>query len=203
MSSIDRQTIGSIIVVASMVVMFILPKSYFVPMSLVSTSIMLLAAIWLTRYGSLFSTTIKTVAVGIASAFLLYFVFLGGNALIVSYAPFGVGTSNENSIYSLFASTPLWINVIVFLLDALGFESFFRGVIQKRLTPRTGISSVFIVALIDALIHISSLNPLFSITTFIADTVWGLNFYYTKDLYSNFASHFLWDMLVFVLAPIS
>lgn len=203
MSTLGRELVGSFIVATSMVAMFILPKSYFVSMSLISTTMMLLVAIWLTHYSSLFSTTLKTVSIGIVSAFLLYLVFLGGNAAITTYAPLGVGVSNENTIYSLFASTPIWLKVVVFLLDAIGFESFFRGTLQKRLILRTGISSVFIVALIDALIHVSSLNPLFSVTTFIADSVWGLNFYYTKDLYSNFASHFLWDMLVFVLAPIS
>jgi len=194
---------GFAIVALTMVEMFTIPRSYFVLGSLVSTSCMLLVSLLMTRYSTLFSATAKTVGVGILTAFLLYLVFLGGNALLKSYSPLGVGASNENSIYSLFASTPIDLKMVVFALDAIGFESFFRGTLQRSLAPKLGSSSAFIVALIDAAIHISTFNPLFSITTFIADGAWGINYYYTRDLYSNIASHFLWDVLIFVLLPIS
>ena len=67
---------------------------------------------------------------------------------------------------------------------------------------KIGIGAVFLVAVIDAAIHISTLNPLFPATVIVADSVWGLNFYFTKDLYSNIASHFLWDVLIFIIIPI-
>jgi membrane protease YdiL (CAAX protease family) len=186
-----------------MIGMFSIPKSYFVLGSIVSTSTMFLVALLLTKYSSLFNPSTKTVVIGIAMAFLLYFIFLGGNYLVKSVSPLGIGSQNENTIYSLFSTTPLPLKIIVFLLDAVGFESYFRGVLVPFFAKRTGIGAIFIVALIDALIHVSTFNPLFSVTTFIADSVWGLNYYITRDLYSNIATHFLWDMLVFVILPIS
>ncbi|MHB8566109.1 MAG: CPBP family glutamic-type intramembrane protease [Nitrososphaerales archaeon] len=195
--------VGFAIVVLTMVEMFTIPRAYFVLGSIVSTSCMLLVALLLTKYQSLYAATPKTITIGIVSAVLLYLIFLGGNAAIKAHAPLGVSTPEESSIYSLFASTPLSLKIIVFLLDAVGFESFFRGTLQSFSSQKLGIGSVFLVALIDAAIHVSTFNPLFVITTFIADTAWGINYYYTKDLYSTIGSHFLWDMLVFVLLPIS
>ena len=115
---------------------------------------------------------------------------------------FGVSASNEQSIYGLFSGTATPLLVVVFALDAIGFESFFRGNLQTIFSKRIGIGSVFLVAIIDAAIHLSAMNPLFPATVIVADSVWGLNYYITKDLYSNIASHFLWDLLVFVLLPI-
>ena len=92
--------------------------------------------------------------------------------------------------------------MIVFVLDAVGFESYFRGNILTNLSPKLGIWSVFAAAIIDAGIHFSTFNPLFPATTFIADSVWGFYYYRTRDLSSTMVCHFLWDIMIFVLIPI-
>jgi len=152
--------------------------------------------------GEKFRPGMWRVALGIALAFVLYAIFLGGNLALKSLNLFGVSGSNEQSIYGLFSGTPNLLLVVVFALDAIGFESFFRGNLQTIFSKRIGIGAVFLVAVIDAAIHLSTMNPLFPATVIVADSVWGLNYYITKDLYSNIASHFLWDLMVFVLLPI-
>ncbi len=195
---------GFLVVALAMIEMFSVPRSYFVLGSLVATTCMICVAfLLLPNFTSLFKPTPKTIVVGVGTAVLLYLIFIAGNALVKSISPLGVSASNENSIYSLFASTPLLLRVVVFVLDAFGFESYFRGVLQPILAARIGVGSAFAVALIDAAIHISSLNSLFVITTFIADSVWGLNFYFTKDLSSSIANHLLWDVLIFLIIPIT
>ncbi len=91
-------------------------------------------------------------------------------------------------------------------LDAVGFESYFRGTLQRYLSggvgTRRGAAAVPIAALTDAAIHIISLNPLWVIRTFIADSSWGITYLYTKDLTSSTLSHFIWDLVIFVIAPI-
>lgn len=139
---------------------------------------------------------------GVLVAFILYGIFLAGNYAVTNIRLFGVSNSNELSIYGLFSGAPVPLLVVVFALDAIGFESYFRGNLQGIFSEKIGVGSVFLVALIDAAIHISTFNPLFPVTVIIADSVWGLNYYVTKDLYSNIASHFLWDMMIFVLLPI-
>ena len=68
-------------------------------------------------------------------------------------------------------------------------------------SPRLGLGSVFLVALVDASLHVITLNPLWVVTTFIADSVWGLTYYYSKDLTSSVTSHFVWDVVIFLVLP--
>jgi CAAX protease family protein len=200
-----RQVGGFVAVASAMTFMFLLPRKYFAEGSIVATTVMIVVSVLVLSRGymKLYRPNPKTISIGIGSALLLYLIFFGGNILVKTAAPLGVSASNEASIYSLFASTPITLRVIVFVLDAVGFESYFRGTLQPVLTAKMGISAAFLVALIDAAIHVSSLNPLFVITTFIADSVWGLNFFLTKDLTSNVTSHLLWDLLIFIVFPIS
>jgi len=201
---LDRaQLFGFLIVALTMVEMFSIPPSYFVLGSIVSTLCMLLVALILTKYDQLFRPSTKSLVIGAASAAILYAIFYAGNFLIkVTQVP-GVSAANETSIYSLIKKGPLELQLVILFLDALGFESYFRGTLMNYFQIRMGIWSVFLVAAIDAIIHISTFNPLFPPTTFIADSIWGLVYYRTKDLSSSITSHFLWDIAIFVLLPIS
>ena len=199
-----RVTASFLVVALAMVEMFSVPKNYFLLGSIVATTCMVCVAFMVSSdFASLFKPSWRTLAIGASSAIILYLIFVGGNELVRTVSPLGVNASNENSIYSLFASTPIALRVVVFILDAFGFETYFRGVLQPIFAKKIGIGSAFVVALIDASIHISSLNPLFVVTTFIADSVWGLNYHFSKELSSNIASHLLWDMLIFIVIPIS
>jgi len=186
-----------------MVEMFTVPRPYFILGSIVSTSSMICVAYLLSNQtGDKFHPGAWRVALGVAVAFALYLVFLAGNYAVVNLRLFGISGSNETTIYGLFSGTPTPLLILVLALDAIGFESYFRGNLQGLLSKRIGVGSIFLVALIDAAIHLSTFNPLFPLTVIVADSVWGLNYYVTKDLYSNIASHFLWDLLIFVLLPI-
>jgi CAAX protease family protein len=197
------QISGFTIVALTMIEMFTVPRSYFVLGSIVSTVSMACVAYLLSdQSGEKFQPGTWRVALGIALAFVLYALFLGGNLAVKNLNLPGVSGSNEESIYGLFSGTPIPLLVVVFALDSIGFESFFRGNLQTIFAKRIGIGAVFLVAAIDAAIHLSTMNPLFPATVIVADSVWGLNYYFTKDLYSNIASHFLWDLMVFVLIPI-
>ena len=121
------------------------------------------------------------IIVGIVTAVLLYFVFYLGNYAVTHLNLLGIGANNEQSIYGLFSGVPLPLLIIVLALDAIGFEYYFRGNLQNLFAKRIGIGAVFLVAIIDALIHISTLNPLFPATVLVADSIWGLNYYFTKD----------------------
>ncbi|MFI5419871.1 MAG: type II CAAX prenyl endopeptidase Rce1 family protein [Nitrososphaerales archaeon] len=197
------QIAGFLIVALTMIEMFTIPKAYFVLGSIVSTSAMAFVAYLV--IGNLFEKerhSFSKIIVGIVTAVLLYFVFYLGNYAVTHLNLLGIGANNEQTIYGLFSGVPLPLLIIVLALDAIGFEYYFRGNLQNLFAKRIGIGAVFLVAIIDAVIHISTLNPLFPATVIVADSIWGLNYYFTKDLYSNIASHFLWDLLIFVVLPI-
>jgi uncharacterized protein len=197
------QFAGFAIVVLTMVEMFTIPRPFFILGSVVSTSAMICVAYLLSNQTEKkFRGSFRGIALGIALSFALYGIFLAGNYAVVNLKLFGVSGTNEQTIYGLFSGTPPALLIGVLALDAIGFESYFRGNLQNILSKKIGPGAIFLVAIIDAAIHISTLNPLFPATVIVADSVWGLNYYITKDLYSNMACHFLWDILIFVLLPI-
>ncbi len=187
-----------------MALMFTVPKTDFIAAAFVSTGTMALATYYLTRFKGLFRPSVKTIGIGLLSAGVLYAIFYAGNQGITQIHPLGMSQSSESPIYALIASpaNPLYVQVGILAFDAVGYETFFRGVLQEKLQSRAGVGSVFLVALVDAGIHVITLNPLWVITTFIADTVWGLTYFYSRDLTSNVTSHFVWDLFIFVLLPI-
>ena len=196
------QIAGFIVIALSMIEMFTIPREYFVLGSIVATATMIFVTFLLRRIEIPIRFSARRIAIGVATAILLYFVFFLGNAFIKDYSPFGIHATNEASIYSLFSSTPVPLLIVIFFLDALGFETYFRGNLQRLFGAKLGAGVVVLPAFIDALIHFSTLNPLFPATTFVADVIWGLNYKYTKDIYSNYVSHFVWDLLIFLIIPI-
>ena len=189
---------------AAMGVLFALPRPYFVPGTFAATACMLLATLYTGGFARLPKSRALSVALGLCSAALLYAVFVAGSAGISALHPLGIGASDESSIYALIASpgNPLALQVALLAFDAAGYESFFRGVLQKRIQPRFGAGSAMAVALLDGAVHLLTLNPLWVVTTVIADLVWGLTYFYARDLTANLTSHFVWDVMVFIIAPI-
>ena len=189
-----------------MAAMYLVPGEFFVPAVFVSTTCMILVTYHLTRYSKLFKPKWRSIGFGLVTATLLYGIFLLGNYGIKAMHPFGISASSETSIYSVITSHALPLQVAILLFDAVGFESYFRGVLQNYFLNKSkrklAVGAVFASALVDALIHLVSLNPLWVITTFIADSVWGLTYYYTRDLSSSMTSHFVWDIMIFVILPI-
>ena len=201
---LNRLAAGALLVFATMAAMLLLPPDLFIAATFASTTCMVLASAALGGFRTLFRPSPKSLASGLAVAALLYLVFLGGNFGITVLHPFGIGASNENSIYSLIAApgNPWYLQALVLVFDAVGYESFFRGVLQRRLRPKAGGAAPVAAAAIDAAVHLLSLNPLWVVSTFIVDTVWGISYKRTDDLAGVMLSHFVWDILIFVLFPI-
>ena len=195
---------GFLIVLLTMVEMFSIPRSYFVLGSIVATSTMILSSYLLLKddWKSSFKGKARYFVRAGVAAVARYLFFLGGNLAIRTIPALGLSSSNEQNIYNLFSGIPIPLLVVVLLLDAVGFEMYFRGNILRLFRNRTGVVSVFIVAAIDALIHLSTFNLLFPATTFVAASIWGLYYFKTKHMSSTIASHFIWDILVFIIAPI-
>ena len=199
----QRLILATAAVTGSMVALFLLPSSLFIPMTFVATGVMVVAS-YLT--GSLVwkDARLRAIVAGLASAGLLYFIFYLGNAAVSSANLAGAGPASERSIYALIASpsNPLSLQIAVLAFDAVGYESFFRGTLQKRLAPRAGVLAAPAVALMDATIHLATFNILWVGTTFVADLVWGLTYHYGKGLPASTTSHFVWDLAIFIVRPI-
>jgi membrane protease YdiL (CAAX protease family) len=187
-----------------MMVLFTVPQSYFVAATFVSTACMLGAALFVGGFRPPKRLGYLSIAAGLASAALLYLIFFAGGWVVDVYHPFGITSASETSIYSLISSpsNPLVLQVGVLLFDSAGYESFFRGVLQEKLRPRTGVMSAPAVALFDACLHIATMNPLWVAATFVTDLVWGLTWHYGRGTQASFTSHFVWDLVIFIVRPI-
>ena len=196
---------GLALVVASMAVLFTVPSGYFAAATVFSTSCMMAAA----RYagGLRFSGNIRriSIVVGVATGALLYLVYFAGGAAIDAFHPFGVTSASESAVYALIASpsNPVYLQAVVLLFDSAGYESFFRGVLQARLQPRFGVYSAPAVALLDAAVHVVTLNPVWVGGTFVSDLVWGVAYHYGKGTQASFTSHILWDLAIFIVRPVT
>lgn len=199
-----RLVAGLSVVVASMVVLFVVPRDYFAAATFLSTGCMLSSA-W--ALGALKPPRARyaSVGLGLATAGMLYLIFYLGGAFIDAYHPFGITAASESSIYSLIASpsNPIYAQVALLLFDSAGYEAFFRGVLQQRLQGRIGDLAAPAVALLDAGLHLITLNPVWVGATFVTDLVWGLTYHYGRGAQSSFASHFIWDLAIFIIRPVA
>jgi membrane protease YdiL (CAAX protease family) len=193
------------LVFATMAVLFAVPAGYFVAATFVATGCMLVSARRLGALGKPGRVRTGSVAVGLGTAAVLYLVFFLGGAFVDAFHPLGVTSASESTIYSLISSpsNPIYLQVAVLLFDSAGYEAFFRGVLQQRLQARFGAGAALIVALLDSGLHVITLNPIWVGGTFVTDLVWGLTYYRGKGLQSSFTSHFLWDLAIFIVRPIT
>ncbi len=195
---------GAAIVGAAMVTLFLLPARYFVSATFVVTALMIGMAYLVGGYVRLPKPTVAAVVLGLASAGGLYAVFFAGNWAIMTFRFPGIGSSNASAIYALIASpsNPLALQVAVLAFDAVGYESFFRGALQRKLQPRLGVGAAPVVAALDAALHLATLNPLWVATTFVADLAWGLTYFRANNLTASLTSHFVWDLAIFIIRPV-
>jgi membrane protease YdiL (CAAX protease family) len=197
--------LGLAVVVASMLALFTVPRDYFVTATFASTACMMAAALAVGGFRPTRQPRLVAIGAGLGSAILLYLVFLAGGWGIAAFHPFGITSAAETSIYSLISSpsNPLYLQVAVLLFDSAGYESFFRGVLQNRLSARMGVMSAPAVAMLDAALHVATLNVLWVGATFVTDLVWGLTYHYGGGTQASFASHFIWDLSIFIARPIT
>ena len=205
LAGIPKLVLGLAVVFASMLALFSVPREYFVAATFVATACMMAAAFMLGGFRAARRPQYLTVAFGVVSALILYLIFYVGGAAVNAFHPFGMTSASEASVYALIAapSNPLYLQIGVLLFDSAGYESFFRGVLQRRLQPKIGPAAAPAIALLDAGLHIATLNPVWVAGTFVTDLVWGLTYYYGKGARASFTSHFIWDLAIFIVRPVT
>lgn len=143
------------------------------------------------------------VAAGVVSAIVLYGVFWAGHFVSTRVLPFA-GEQVE-SIYSIRAGQNPWViaALLIFIIGPAE-EIFWRGFVQGRLSNRYGIFIGFLIAAaIYALVHVWSFNFMLIAAAAICGGFWGLLFAFTRRLWPCIISHAIWDVLVFIVLPIS
>lgn len=167
-----------------------------------STLILLLISVLINRNKWGAQINVRMVLYGVLSAVLLYGFFYIGFQVTKSNPMLSEGVSR---VYELRSSVPIFLigSILVFPIGP-GEEIYWRGLIQRRLAEKFGSNTGFLMATVAyALVHLPTLNLPLILTAFIGGLVWGYIYKMTGSLVPAVISHVLWDLLIFVVAPLT
>ena len=145
----------------------------------------------------------KYIFIGIISAIILYIVFYLGNYF--SQLLFSFAGSQIEGVYSNKVQAN-YIVISLLLLFWLGpaEEIFWRGFVQFNLNKKYGEwKGLIFASLIYALVHIWSFNFMLIMAALVCGLFWGLMFNKYKSVVPGIISHAIWDVVIFILIPIT
>ncbi len=159
---------------------------------------------WLLRQecSTLLGWELRWVLLGIASGLLLYGLFWIGHRLLVELFP--ATSAAVAAIYRRRAEAPAWLlSLLLLLWIGPAEEVFWRGVLQRYLQTKTAPAvALLTTTLLYALIHAWAGNIPLLLAAFIAGASWGALFLWSGSLVPGIIAHGLWDVLMFVVAPL-
>ena len=195
--------------VASLVLAFVLwilvflirPFEFWLMMS-ASTSILLLVAAAINSEKISKRVNYRTIILGVVTGLLLYVFFFVGYQFTKSLNVFSQGVT---SVYDLRSGVPVAVIALLLLFPiAPSEEVYWRGLVQRRLMEKFGGNNgLAIAAGTYALVHLPTLNPPLILTALIGGIVWGWIYKSSKQLEPVILSHVIFDVMIFVIAPLS
>jgi uncharacterized protein len=168
--------------------------NFWVRLSLAAALLATIALILTPDRWELFRARPRDIAIGVASALLLYGIFWVGKQLALAILPFAA--DQIQSVYAKRGQLDLLsIGLLLFFLLGPSEEIFWRGFVQCRLgLPAT--------TALYALVHIWTLNLILIIAAGVAGLLWGWLYQREQNLITVIVSHALWDVSIFVLFPL-
>jgi membrane protease YdiL (CAAX protease family) len=204
--------------------------NFWVRLSLAAALLATIALILTPDRWELFRARPRDIAIGVASALLLYAIFWVGKQIALAILPFAA--DQIQSVYAKRGQLDLLsIGLLLFFLLGPSEEIFWRGFVQRRLSqkgrplPRPlpdtergaplpapgrgdgglglGERSAWLVTTaLYALVHIWTLNLILIIAAGVAGLLWGWLYQREQNLIAVIVSHALWDVSIFVLFPL-
>ncbi|MCX8103551.1 MAG: CPBP family intramembrane metalloprotease [Candidatus Bipolaricaulota bacterium] len=151
----------------------------------------------------LFQVGGRDMVIGVASALVLYGIFWLGQQIALAIFPFA--SEQIARVYANRAQLdPLWIGLLLFFLVGPSEEIFWRGLVQHRLGERfSAPAALLITTALYALVHIWTLNLMLMLAAAIVGLYWGWLYQRERSLVTVIISHALWDVLIFVIFPLT
>jgi membrane protease YdiL (CAAX protease family) len=145
----------------------------------------------------------KWIAIGLIAAALLYALFYVGND--ISRWIFSFTDRQVNNIYATKEQAEKWmIGLALLLWIGPSEEIFWRGYAQEKLSKIYGEKNALIInTLVYAIVHIWAFNFMLFMAALICGIFWGYMYYKYKNVWPALISHAVWDMMIFVIIPIS
>lgn len=151
-----------------------------------------------------FRLSVRAVAIGLASAVVLWGVFYLGHA--ASTVLFSFAQPQVGAIYGLRnGNSHLWIALLLLFIVGPAETIFWQGFVQRNLMKRWGDLAGFIgTVLVYSLVHLWSFNIMLLMAAAVCGAFWGGIYLLLKprNLWPLLISHAVWDVMVFILFPI-
>lgn len=149
-----------------------------------------------------FSINRRTIAIGMASAALLYLIFWAGKAVSMMVLPFA--EDQVGAIYNKGHGTPPWlIMLLLFFVTGPCEEIYWRGYLQRNLMDRLGDGRGWALATaLYAGVHVSSGNFMLIGAAGVAGAFWGAIYWRFRDVSAIIISHSIWSTVIFVIMPV-
>lgn len=144
---------------------------------------------------------VSKIAIGLASAAVLFAVFEAGNllsGLLIERAP-----SDIEAVYRFRGEASL-VRIVMSIAFVIGpaEEIFWRGFIQNFLNERMRVfSAVLLSAVLYSAVHAASGNMMLLAAAFVCGIFWGTLYVWRKSILINVVSHTAWDLAAFVVFP--
>ena len=140
---------------------------------------------------------------GAVSAALLYLVFLAGNYF--ANLLFSNASSEISGIYAFKGdASSVRILLLMMFIIGPGEELFWRGFLQEQLMRRMKPVYGFVLAtLLYTLVHVLTGNFMLVMAALVAGVFWGWVYYRFRSIAVNVISHVVWDIVIFLILPIS
>jgi membrane protease YdiL (CAAX protease family) len=176
--------------------------NFWLTMGFAAVSLILMTAFLSDNFRNQFSFSGKDIFIGLASAAILYFVFILGN--FFSSLLFDFSREQVGSIYKMKeGANPLFLSILLVVLVGPAEEIFWRGFVQRTLISKFGEWTALIATtLIYSLVHIWSFNFMLIMAAMACGAFWGFLYKYNKNLVTLIVSHAVWDVSVFILFPV-
>ena len=180
------------------------PRLNFWLVMAMATAVLAGSGLWLQkeRLREIYGFKPVHVAIGLASAILLYAISWVGNALSTQW--FHFARPEIAGIYSTRAqASPVAIGLLLLFWVGPAEEIFWRGFVQERLYGRFGRMGGFVVAsIIYAAIHVFGFNFMLFMASLICGFFWGAMYLRYRSVWPGLISHAVWDVMIFVVIPV-
>jgi uncharacterized protein len=184
---------------------FAVPVGNFWVKLCISASILALAGLIMSRskWKALFNFKRRHLWLGPVSALALYGIFWIGNEISSAIFPFA--SKEISSIYGNKTQLPpYWIGLLLVFVMGPAEEIYWHGFIQRTFIDRFGaMAGVLLTAAIYAVVHVVALNVMLLVAAATCGLFWGLIYQREQSLIPVIVSHSLWDLIIFVLFPLS
>lgn len=140
----------------------------------------------------------RALIVGIFWGLGMYVATLAGYRAVESHVREGA-----LAVYALAGGVDVGLVVLTLLYVSLVEELYWRAFVFETLSRSVGLpKALLLTTLFYSTIHVWTSNPPLMLVAAVAGLLWGVLYALTRSVLSAWASHALWDLLVFVFLPL-